>query len=175
MIELFPGIVKFNNLIPDIDLFISKVNSLENWIKDSSDHEDARHTDIIDFSKSSDTLILDLKESLNKYILQALDEYSKFYGTVYENISDMTLLRYGSGQKYNNHIDDHPQLPRRRISVLFYINDNYSGGEIEFPRFEIKIKPEKNSLLAFPSTYVYNHTVHPVTEGNRYCLVFWLS
>jgi predicted 2-oxoglutarate/Fe(II)-dependent dioxygenase YbiX len=60
------------------------------------------------------------------------------------------------------------------MSTIFYMNDDYEGGEIEFPRFNVSHKPEKNELIIFPSTYVYNHSVLPVTSGTRYAVVSWL-
>jgi predicted 2-oxoglutarate/Fe(II)-dependent dioxygenase YbiX len=53
------------------------------------------------------------------------------------------------------------------------MNDNYTGGEISFPRFGITYKPKANELLMFPSNYVYNHSVAEVTAGNRYAVVTW--
>ena len=54
------------------------------------------------------------------------------------------------------------------------MNDNYTGGEINFPRFGITFKPKANQMIVFPSNYVYNHSVSPVIEGSRYAVVGWL-
>jgi hypothetical protein len=83
------------------------------------------------------------------------------------------ILKYGVGQKFVNHIDDHTDY-HRRVSFVYYLNDNYTGGEINFPRFDISYKPKANEMLVFPSTYVYNHSVSEVTEGERYAVVSWL-
>lgn len=85
-----------------------------------------------------------------------------------------SILKYGKGQKFVNHVDDHKDY-HRRVSVVYYMNDNYSGGEIVFPRFGITYKPLSDELLIFPSTYVYNHSVSPVVEGTRYSVVSWLK
>lgn len=84
-----------------------------------------------------------------------------------------SILKYGAGQKFINHVDDHKDY-HRRISLVYYINDDYTGGEIVFPRFGITYKPKANELIIFPSTYVYNHSVLPVREGTRYAVVSWL-
>jgi predicted 2-oxoglutarate/Fe(II)-dependent dioxygenase YbiX len=57
--------------------------------------------------------------------------------------------------------------------MSFYLNDEYEGGEIEFSRFGLNVKPKANQAIFFPSNYVYNHTVHPVTSGTRYAVVGW--
>lgn len=85
-----------------------------------------------------------------------------------------SILKYGKGQKFVNHIDDHKDY-HRRMSLVYYINEDYSGGEIVFPRFDITYKPKANELIIFPSTYVYNHSVLPVVEGTRYAVVSWLT
>lgn len=83
------------------------------------------------------------------------------------------ILRYGPGQKVIDHYDDCIKF-NRKISTVYYINDNYTGGEIVFPRFDITYKPVANSFLIFPATYVYNHSVTPVIEGTRYSVVSWM-
>ena len=84
------------------------------------------------------------------------------------------ILKYGVGQHFVNHVDDSKGYPRT-VSMSFYLNDNYEGGEIEFPRFGIQVKPEANQLIMFPSNYVYNHVVNPVTKGTRYAIVGWFE
>lgn len=83
------------------------------------------------------------------------------------------ILKYGIGQKFTNHIDDHVDF-HRRVSFVYYMNDDYVGGEINFPRFGISYKPKANEMIVFPSTYVYNHSVSEVTEGTRYAVVSWI-
>lgn len=83
------------------------------------------------------------------------------------------ILKYGVGQKFVNHIDDH-EIYHRRISSVYYINDNYEGGEINFPRFNIRYKPAANEMIMFPSNYVYNHSVSEVTDGTRYAIASWM-
>lgn len=83
------------------------------------------------------------------------------------------VLRYRTGQEYKPHCDG-GTISGRAISAICYLNDDYKGGEIEFPNFEIKIKPEPGMLILFPSNYAYSHIAHPVTEGTKYALVAWI-
>jgi hypothetical protein len=83
------------------------------------------------------------------------------------------ILKYGVGQKFVNHVDDH-EIYHRRISSVYYLNDDYEGGEISFPRFNITYKPNANELIMFPSNYVYNHSVSEVTSGTRYAIASWM-
>lgn len=101
-------------------------------------------------------------------------DYKSGYGLSTTWHDQYSILKYGVGQKFVNHIDDHKDF-HRRMSTIYYINDNYEGGEIVFPRFGITYKPAANDFIVFPSTYVYNHSVLPVIEGTRYAVVSWLK
>jgi predicted 2-oxoglutarate/Fe(II)-dependent dioxygenase YbiX len=83
------------------------------------------------------------------------------------------VLRYRTGQEYKPHSDGSTGSGRA-ISAICYWNDDYEGGEIEFPNFNIKIKPEPGMLLLFPSNYPYKHIAHPVIEGTKYAIVTWI-
>lgn len=84
-----------------------------------------------------------------------------------------TLLRYSNGEQYKFHYDGGTGSSRS-ISVLVYLNDDYEGGEIEFPHFKTTIKPKAGMLILFPSNYAYGHIAHPVTSGTKYVIVTWL-
>lgn len=87
---------------------------------------------------------------------------------------DYQLLRYRTGQEYKAHADGGTDIGRA-ISAVLYLNDDYKGGEIEFPNFGVKIKPEAGMLILFPSTYPYAHIAHPVTDGTKYAIVTWIK
>lgn len=100
-------------------------------------------------------------------------DYLAMYGIATTWHDQWGILKYGLGQQFTNHIDDHVDH-HRRVSTVYYLNDDYTGGEIHFPRFNITFKPKANQMIIFPSTYVYNHSVLPVIEGERYAVVSWM-
>ena len=61
------------------------------------------------------------------------------------------------------------------IAVIYYINNDYIGGEICFPKFNINIKPEPNSLIFFPGNENYLHQVIKVFKGERYSSSMWFQ
>lgn len=114
-----------------------------------------------------------IHKQLGEYLLPALDMYKNSYScNAWSVLEGWQIIKYEKDNFFINHYDDNKHYPRT-ISMSFYINDNYSGGEIEFPRFNLKIKPEKNEMIIFPSNYVYNHIIHPVNDGVRYVVVGW--
>lgn len=42
-------------------------------------------------------------------------------------------------------------------AALLYLNDDYEGGEIYFPQYDLHIKPESGDLIFFPGTHRYMH------------------
>jgi hypothetical protein len=51
-------------------------------------------------------------------------------------------------------------------AAVLYINDDYTGGELFFPKFDnFSLKPAAGTLMIFPGTEQYEHGVHPVGKG----------
>jgi hypothetical protein len=194
--EIAPGIVVYSNVIPNSENLASDieeglVSSGKEWIPASVKEGD--NSKVNTNTRDTSTLgipysgkILDdftnfpsaFNSTLNNMFFENFDKIEKDYQAsfgIYTTWHDSYgILKYGVGQKFTNHIDDHPDY-HRRISTVYYINDNYSGGEIIFPRFNITFKPKANQMIIFPSTYVYNHSVSPVLEGTRYAVVSWMK
>jgi predicted 2-oxoglutarate/Fe(II)-dependent dioxygenase YbiX len=84
-----------------------------------------------------------------------------------------SILKYGPGEEYKFHYDSGTEMGRA-LSVLVYLNSEFEGGELEFPNFGIKIKPQPGMLVLFPSNFAYGHIARPVTSGTKYALVTWL-
>ncbi len=193
--EIAPGIVVYSNVIPNSENLTSDieeglVSSGKEWMPASVKEGDnskvntnTRDTSTLGIPYSGKILddfsnfISAFNSTLNNMFFENFDKIEKDYQAsfgIYTTWHDSYgILKYGVGQKFTNHIDDHPDY-HRRISTVYYINDNYSGGEISFPRFNITFKPKANQMIIFPSTYVYNHSVSPVTEGERYAVVSWM-
>ena len=83
------------------------------------------------------------------------------------------MLKYDQGEEYKGHYDGGTSIGRA-ISCLCYLNGDFKGGELEFPNFHVKIKPEPGMLMLFPSNYAYLHIAHPVTSGTKYSMVTWI-
>jgi hypothetical protein len=52
-----------------------------------------------------------------------------------------------------------------------YVNDDYEGGELYFPRFNLTLKPKKGDVMVFPSTYIYEHASNNMISGTKYAIV----
>lgn len=55
------------------------------------------------------------------------------------------------------------------VSMVIYLNDDYSGGELCFNDLDIKIKPEAGSVVVFESANV-SHDPEAITSGAKYMI-----
>lgn len=54
------------------------------------------------------------------------------------------------------------------INSLFYYNDEFIGGELYYPQFDISIKPEPGLAVVHPGDINYLHGVSMVVSGERF-------
>jgi hypothetical protein len=101
-------------------------------------------------------------------------DYMSLFSISLKSHNPYKILKYEVGGKFENHMDDGGGN-FRRVSTVYYLNDNYEGGELCFPQFGIELKPESGDMIVFPSSYVYSHSVKPVISGNRYSIASWLK
>lgn len=90
----------------------------------------------------------------------------------YTGDEGVQILKYEPGEYYNEHIDSGPQVKRVHSCVIF-LNEEYKGGEISFPRQRIDFKGSTGDILFFPSTFTHPHIAKEVTEGVKYTAVMW--
>jgi hypothetical protein len=197
--EAVPGIVVYNNVMDDPKQFIKDLEGLIEigqlkWFEGSTSDDAAYpgESRIVDKVRDVHAISLpsldrnpELKDDVSAHVLLSsylddvllpcIKDYQTDYRALAWNSNEgWQLLKYGVGQHFVNHVDD-SKMFNRTVSMSFYLNDDYEGGEIEFPRFGLQIKPEPNQMIMFPSNYVYNHVVNPVTSGTRYAIVAWFE
>jgi hypothetical protein len=170
---LAEGIHSFTNIgFTDImeDINTSVENGLRSWMH--LDNNISAPEVIQFFSEDEDPSIYNkIYDKFIKYEKQFLKEYgTKNYGIEYSNCEKSYILKYSPGMHGEHHFDDLVDGKTRRVSVVYYPNDNYTGGEIEFPRFNVKVKPEKDQALVFPANFVHEHIISSIKEGTRYII-----
>jgi predicted 2-oxoglutarate/Fe(II)-dependent dioxygenase YbiX len=85
------------------------------------------------------------------------------------------FYRYDVGQKFAPHYDGHFQRDdgdRSELTVLFYLNDDFAGGETKFytddRTLRHTIRPERGMALVF--AHLQLHEGASVTSGRKYVL-----
>jgi predicted 2-oxoglutarate/Fe(II)-dependent dioxygenase YbiX len=67
------------------------------------------------------------------------------------------------------------RLRDRDLSLLIYLNDDFTGGGLTFTHFNFHFRPEPGDLLVFPSDNRYVHQAEKVESGVRYVIVSWAA
>jgi len=108
-----------------------------------------------------------------------------FYQVEVDSSEIPQVLSYGIGGHYRPHIDGESiwMTPRgekiwkkstdRDLSMVFFLNNDFEGGDFVFPELKVRVRPEPGMMVCFPSNHHYMHGVEPVTKGKRYSIVTW--
>jgi hypothetical protein len=109
-------------------------------------------------------------------------EVDKFFG-VDALPTSPAMVRWLPGQLQMPHADKElhtgqdagkpNDFPYYDIAGLFYINDDYEGGELYFPNQGIQFKPKRGAAYFFPGDMNYIHGVTEIKSGIRYTVPFF--
>jgi hypothetical protein len=100
-----------------------------------------------------------------------VQDYGAYWGVGVNFYEAFNFVKYdGPGTHFKIHADHGPAYVTT-VSVVAYLNEDYEGGEIYFPRFDLTIKPKTGDIVIFPSTYVYEHASNDMISGKKYCIV----
>jgi hypothetical protein len=137
--------------------------------------------DCVDFKYKQENLgprnsenaeLLDLHQEIYEKLKFCIDDYAQYWGINVVYYEAFNFVKYeGEGTHFNIHADHGPAY-NCTVSAVIYINDNYEGGEIKFPRLDNYVhKPRVGDIAIFPSNYIYEHASLPMKSGTKYCVV----
>lgn len=131
-----------------------------------------RNRNILKFSNSLEA------ERLARRACEALD-------IPYENIEgDMQIFtQYKGGQTFLHTDSIFEDVQGRRIaSILFYLNDDFTGSYIDFPYIGTRIAPQKGMMIAYPlinefneQDVRYSHSASVLCSGVKHMSYFSLK
>jgi len=120
------------------------------------------------------------------------EKISKIINVPVENFEYLHVVKYEIGGEYKTHHDFfHPNTDyfedeikrggQRTHSALIYLNEDFEGGETDFPKIPYRAIPKKNKLIIWKNVdennkVEYNslHAGLPVTKGTKYIGIFWV-
>jgi hypothetical protein len=116
--------------------------------------------------------LLDLHEEIYQKLKYCIDDYARYWGINVTYYEAFNFVKYeGEGKHFRIHADDGPAYSCR-VSAVIYINDEYEGGELQFPRLDnLVYTPKAGDIAVFPSNYIYEHASLPMKSGTKYCVV----
>lgn len=132
-------------------------------------------------SRDSKAVTPKYDEELAFYVYEAVQKYfaENFAARATDSLvlSQHEFFAYPPGIGLKMHSDDHALGPDGKISVrdehrgitaILYLNSEFTGGEISFPKQGVSIAPTAGRLVIFPSNKNFRHEVKPILSGWRY-------
>lgn len=116
----------------------------------------------------------ELFRSLGKTIVEFRETFPYFKGSFKD--SGYAIQRTLPGEHYHWHIDGGSHdFSQRQLVAIWYLNDvDGPGGETEFSRQHVKIKPESGKLLLFPPFWTHEHRGITLEKGVKYIATTWV-
>jgi hypothetical protein len=116
--------------------------------------------------------LLDLHQEIYEKLKKCVDDYAAYWGINVTYYEAFNFVKYeGQGSHFNIHADHGPKY-NCTVSAVIYINDDYQGGELKFPRMDnLTYKPKVGDIVLCPSNYIYEHASLPIESGTKYCVV----
>jgi len=115
----------------------------------------------------------DIFISLQKQTQNAVKEI--WGGSHYCHWQDTSYLGsiniYEKGDYQMDHNDFHNNKEPMKYSCVYYVNEDYEGGNLSFPDLDITFKPKKNSLVLFLSKL--NHRSEIIISGQKIISAFF--
>lgn len=109
---------------------------------------------------------------LMKTVTPHMKDYREKNGITWNKYTDMTYIKTkkdNEPMRYEEEIRDYETIS----VILYYINDDYRGGELHFPKIDLTIHPQKNQLVCFPVNMKYE--VSQITKGTQYLFMMLLE
>jgi len=187
--ELKNYITELNNVIPYkiLSSFIKYINTLT-FIKAKIVGDEQGPEENLNVRRTLNYPLSNFNTSLSdihwaNYLANVFNSCIKYYidkNKIFQievrKIVSIDILKYEESGFYEWHSDHAAEAPRT-LSMIFMLNNEYQGGNLCFRdpngTNEYEIKNEPNKIIIWPSTFLYPHTVKPVTKGIRYSVVAW--
>lgn len=192
---LFPGVWVYRNVIKKETDVINRLNEIGNSATSENDSryewtfgfvgysekrpsyrdcEDIKIGEIKNPRSTTESLVNSLWSDLRDSQMPAVKDYCDMYNVKMNYWEVMNCIRYGKGQHFQEHAD-HGFSYNATVSLVAYVNDEYEGGNLYFPKLNLDIKPKAGDLYIFPSTYLFSHRAMPVESGMKVSIVTMLD
>jgi predicted 2-oxoglutarate/Fe(II)-dependent dioxygenase YbiX len=122
-----------------------------------------------------------VRSIIDKLLKVVIKNYSQDVKSFYYSYGDSInhyhyhALKYGKNDNFKIHHDHYAETLNysRLLTVCVYLNEDYDGGELEFPSIKKTFKFKTGDVIVFPSNWMFYHGVNPILSGNRYSLTVW--
>jgi hypothetical protein len=167
-----------NTLENEISLGIPNIQWRGAQVNDTQDNDYVRNCVDLKFKKENlgtsylpfNQNLYDIHDSVEKSLDECLRHYENLWNLQMKYKEAFNFVKYNPGKYFKVHADHGPYYSCT-ISAVVYLNDDYDGGELNFVRQELTIKPEAGDIILCPSNFVYEHASLEIKSGTKYCVV----
>ena len=146
----------------------------------------------VDSTRTSDTAWVPREDPV---VRKVLEKAMQLTGKPFENCEDLQVVRYRPGTYYRAHHDsccddtdsckDFERQGGQRVgTLLLYLNDDFTDGHTQFPKFNngLKIKADPGSAIFFRPLGTDDQRCHPkalhaglpISPGTKYVCNIWV-
>jgi prolyl 4-hydroxylase len=169
-------------------LSVDECNELIRISKDKLSEATTLGTQIKDYRTAKTTWLFE-KTELTDRIKTIVSEKTNL---PIEQQEQIHIVKYNSSGEYKEHHDFfHPNTDyykthierggQRVYSCLFYLNDDFEGGETWFPKMEYRVNPELGKLVIWKNLNddlsINPDSLHaglPVIKGEKWICIIWV-
>jgi hypothetical protein len=115
-------------------------------------------------------------DGLRRYHLE-LKEWGCDWYDAWQGFTEVRFNRYREDTQMKLHCDHiHSMFDGERkgiptLTILGGLNGGYEGGDLVFPRQNLRVKLKKGDIIIFPAGLTHPHYVDVVTSGHRIVIV----
>jgi predicted 2-oxoglutarate/Fe(II)-dependent dioxygenase YbiX len=183
-IHLYRNAIKKENcikIINDLENEISKGIPGIQWsgaqVNDREDQDSVRNCVDLKFKQEdlgrhlpNNEVLKNVHQLVDESLDTCLNHYESLWHLKMHYKEAFNFVKYLPGKYFKIH-GDHGPYYACTVSAVAYLNDDYDGGEIEFIRQGLVVKPQAGDIVMFPSNFVYEHASLEVKSGIKYSVV----
>lgn len=127
-----------------------------------------------------------IKDLVLDYENRMIAAAEKFYNRKFEKDRSMDFSYREEGsfvEKHSDNIKSEKDFAKKintdnlawsgHLSIIGYLNDNFSGGEIYFPEQDFEYSPKAGDIIMFPGNIFYEHEVKKFHGEKRITMSIW--
>ena len=179
----------YDNILPE-GICNYLINTIKNsWDKEVVSKDGAPNFTQLNLNEHHNTMINHLVHFATRAAPRNYDDvpFCEHWTPPIRGMEEFRVKYYngGTGDRFDNHVDVGDITScKRYLALLFYLNDDFEGGETSFLHYNpdtkeysgfFNIKPKTGSVMVFPPMWMFPHRGQPVISGTKFIMSTYLN